>query len=360
MTDPSIAAFASANYNRAKAALRTFDALPIGIVRDSGNAGDQEDFGWHGESLDPVGCEVNRIAVAATWPKWPCHHREHDGSPCDPATRPGAIIWKGRATMHGPDRLGKPRDIMLAESYGWSGPDDEHWSISRLYEAVVSTGCPALQEVLAQQARLLIWDCSRTPGWFTTGPRAARSRGWRALAAVRIYDALSDRTLAGQCLEAVWFHARGIWPSMHRSHPSGFTDVRFNAVGPGAWALLWQEAVYAYGLDRLAETVEEAWGPLNSTKGQRESAHLLANAVFKHGYTELPDGSWRTREYLPLDAGVTPPAWNDDFNYFGMALAPAVLLRHRPDHPEARRCIDWLVKNEPDAGSLEWIAPEVV
>jgi hypothetical protein len=353
----SALAWSRANLRESFRRLHTWDWCVFGPAARSNDTGSHAETVFTcAEPLQPdgVGCELVHYASALKLAERPCHHLEPDGSPLD-VTRHAQrlLLWDMRAHWHegvSPDRLGKPRTLDISETHGRWGADVEHWFQFTLTAAARYRDSPALQYLLATQARNYPLQWTTTPGWATSQPYAARAVGWEASMVVALDRQLEDRALAA----ATVAHWRDRWRLVLRPALAGrdWWDVRVGdpRLGPGEWVIAWQQAVGAYFLDVAGEVlgVPEA----------REVALRGARTVLREAWAQGPDGQWRAREQLPVrpdgQLGGT-----GDWRYYGMALAPATVLRHDPNDAKARAIWTVLVRDARTVWETRWLAPEV-
>lgn len=347
-------------YNESLRRLHTWDVGTLGVNKRSEDTGAQEDQVVHGEAMmHPVAGAVNYLA-ALKWANRPCHHRDWRGDIIKAADHPGVMLWDGRPHFAAPDHLGKsvplrePNGTEPEGTNGWWGPDEEHWLVGRLFEAVRLTGDGALQDELVQEAERFLFACTLPVGstatWFTSGPGAARAIGWKGVLVHRLWFALEDRTLAqrvldrwAQFLELVLlprFENRDVW------------DVRVNddRLGQGEWWMPWQQAVGAYGVMLATQLLSE--GELR--KRGLAMALIGAAAVLRDGFVMQPDG-WHTRPQRPVGAPSSPT--DKSFNHFGMPLAIATMLTLAPQHDEARTVWEYLLSTADSQDKLKWMPP---
>jgi hypothetical protein len=344
--------------------LHTWEAGVLGIPKESGQTGRQEDqVRVRGEAFAPggVGCEWLAYFAAAKWANRPCHHLEADGSllrmPHAGAGLP--IMWDGRP--HGQlwdvvDRLGKSQALTLAQAGGWRGPDVEHWLINGLAAGARLTGSPALQHLLSAQAVIYPLQHTVAVGWSTSQAYAARAIGYEGMNVVHLWRELEDRALAA----AVREHWLRRWSLVLRPHigrqvnqfPSGvFLDCRENdpRLGAGWWWIPWQQSVGAFGLDEAGREFD--------VPAAREWALRAALQVVADAWVEAPGGGWHSQPNHPV---IGETIADGSFNYYGMALAPAVVLRHQPDHAKARAIWNWLIASARTDADVSWLVPGVL
>lgn len=327
--------------------LHTWQAPLLGPNPNSADTGSQNDQGFPGGDADgPAGARVyylSALKVAAR----PCHHRGADGAPLTATQTSGIQWWCGRPHPSTGNLLGKAATIGPDDASGWSGPDREHWFYNVLVAGFRFTGSPACQFLLEEQARLFLRSETVTPpGWFTSGPDTARAVGWAMLLAVQLYDNLANRDLA----EAVRQRALERIDLVYRPKLGAgeLWDIRVDdpRLGDGPWWMPWQQAVGAYGLFCAADRFGSAVG-----KG---IAVVAARAVLVRAWVKV-GGRWQTRAQMPV-AGGGPS--DESFNYFGMPLAVATMLRHTPDDALARDIWNQLTQTT-RADQLRWLPPEV-
>lgn len=239
--------------------LRSYQSSQVGVVASSTDAGDQEDqcIGWHHEALYPggIGCEVVRYLAALGQARQPCHHLENNGDPVTAEKHPSLVLWQGRPHWHrgvSPDQLGKIEQLSKQHTHGWWGPDREHLLINSIATSYELTGDPFLQEELEFHARNFIMEDTLDPKLSTSGPDAARSRGWRGIFVVHMWRLLEDRVLAEQVkrrwldrMDMVYIPSqKNQWLWDNRRNEFGqFVDKSINPY----FNMVYQAAVAAYG-----------------------------------------------------------------------------------------------------------------
>jgi len=321
----------------------------------SGDTGRQEEQTFtRGEPLRYTGAVWPVYLSACKMANRPCHHLEVDGGLVRAWEHPlRLVMWDGRAHWHtgvSPDQLGKPRGLSIAEANGWWGPDVEHWLMMTLCSGLRYTGSPLLQTLLEEQARIYPLQWTTTPGWSTTQPYASRAIGWEGINAVLMAQNLPPAS--GEKVRLHWLDrwAHVIAPELRAYNP---WDQRLNdpRLGPGAWWMPWQQAVGAYGLDLAGEVfgVPEA----------REIGLAGARKVVDEAW-RFVNGQWLCRAQQPVDPALSLDGdFDGSFSYFGMALAPAVVLRHDPNDARARAIWTQLTTGATLTEQTSWLAPGV-
>lgn len=345
-------AWTRARWARALAAQGTFLTPVTGPNKnaaDSGEQGDQVFVG--GEMFAQPGPEQVRLLSAYQLASRPNHYRRADGSPLDPSDKPGVMFWHSRPHDATHDLLGKDRGISPTDTDGWWGPDDEHWTLNELVAVARATGSPALQAELDQQARLFLFSKTLPDRpWFTSGPGASRAVGWECIVAVHLWENLADRQLAMRVRERCIQRIEQVFVPAFQD--KDFWDVRVGdpRLGDGARWIPWQQAVGAYGLDLASERFGLPAGRAVALHG--------AQAVLRDAWSEVAD-RWVSR---PSGVPATPqpggPA-DESFNYFGMCLAPVVVLKHHPDSLMPRQLWNFLVANATLPKHFAWFPPEM-
>lgn len=300
---------------QALAVSSTWEPAVTGPARRSDDTGGQDDQVFvAGEAIAGRGPEQVAYMSALKLAARPNHYRRSDGSPLDPAEKPGVQFFSGRPHQSTGDLLGKSRSITPDDTNGWFGPDSQHWLANGLAAASRLVDSPALQAELEQQARLFLWQeslPSQHPGWFTAGWDSARSVGWTMIVAVHLWRGLEDRTLAQRVRDRAAariaevyvpaFTGKDVW-DVRRDDPR---------LGAGDWWQPWQQSVGAYGLDLAGEVFGV---PAARTLALRAAKKVVADAWRKVGsrWVAIPDS--------PLAGNGAP---NESFNLFGMPLAAA-------------------------------------
>lgn len=384
--------WAAANYPLCEQTLRTWMWPPLGPNARSGDTGSQEDQCLVGaEPLQFAGAEIPMVFASYAMGQRPCQHKEADGSMLDPARHPKLVFWDGRPHWHtgvSPDRLGKPRGLELWESHNRGGPDVEHPMMFRLCAAHRITGDDALQELIRQQAITYLLQWTIDPSLSTSQAYAARARGWEAANVMLMDRELRDRNLAAQVMQRFRLRVQQlIIPQWLTEGATG--DVRVDPrLGDGPHSITWQNAVGAYwddvageryGLDDLRAAVapvaqwivDNAWHKLGAGTAARAlpTQDVYTGLVDGDGFPiRLAAGIVRRRDSFSPDMWVSAPAVpttdpqsapaDGSFNYFGMSLAPACVLR-RGENPKARELWNWLVANMQTEGQAKWMPPEV-
>lgn len=344
----SARAWAAQHLPRAVALVHNWEPAPLGWAPDSGQTGAQEDQCFTGvESLlpDGAGAQLVNYLAALEMANRPCHHLEAMGNMVDSIDRPALRMFYSRPHHSGSDRLGKPRDLTVAEANGWNGPDAQHWFFSRLAMAARFTGSPACQRLLEHQARNYLIQLT-VGGGATSAIWSSREIGWEGIAAVHLWRELRDRGLAER-VRHHW-HERAEWIAS-RLPTSGPWDVRVNddRLGTGSWWMPWQQALGAYGIDLACRVLGDGGSHLGLI------ALRGAQLVVDRAWTN--DGSrWVEHELLAVDgrkqrSGMFTTSW--------LPLALAVVLRHDPTNERAQAIWTQVLL---DAGGVsKWIAPGV-
>ena len=332
---------------------RTWEDAVTGPNRNSADSGVQGDQVFvAGECMAGVGPEKVAYLSSLKLMARPCHHMRADGTPVDPNEVLGVQFWHGRP--HEPSThnlLGKARGIEAADASGWWGPDSEHWLYNTLAVAARVSGSRALQWELSNQARLfLMSQVLPGPGhefWITAGPDASRAVGWTMLLADHLWRNLEDRALAERVKQRAIGRVQQVYVPAFAGRD--FWDVRTDdpRLGSGPWWIAWQQSVGCYGLDVVSERFGLQEG--------RAVALRAARAVLRDAW-KLVGGRWLSQPQRPV---VGDTLRDESFNYFGMALSVAVVLRHEPENAQARAIWQQLLESAHQPGDWSWLAPEV-
>lgn len=343
-------------YPEAVRRLHTWEEPLCGPSKRSADTGAQEDQVFvRGECFARDGVGAEKVAYLSALKLFgrPCHHLEADGRIADPIDHPNAEFWYGRPHAALPDRLGKTASPSLELTHGWEGPDREHWLYNTLAAAARLTGSFALQWELEHQARLFLFSetlPSLQPTWFTSGADAARSIGWAGILAVHLWHCLEDRALAQRVADRWVSRVKEVYIPQLWNKSFNIWDKRMDdpRLGAGAWWIPWQQAVGAYGLDLACAEI----GPLEG----REIALKGAKVVLENAWVFGP--RWTSKAQMPVIGG-TFPLPDESFNYFGMPLAVAVVLKHEPTNERAQAVWKQLLTSEARSNDLAWLPPEI-
>lgn len=183
------------------------------------------------------------------------------------------------------------------------------------------------------------------PRLSTSQPYAARAVGWEGIACVALWFGLADRDLAQKVCDRWLARARNIVVPRLSAMSGGIWDPRRDdRLGPGMWWIPWQQAVGSYGLDLAGEVFlcDEA----------RQLALAAALVVLEQGWMQVR-GSWVAVPVKPVDATYS---YDESYNDFGMPLGIATILRHDPQHAQARAIWTQLAQS----WSGRWTPPELV
>lgn len=356
---PSFSANAWRSQNMAEAMrrLHTMEAPVCGPATNSSIAGAQEDQVFvRGEALLPggVGAEWITYLSAIKYAARPCHHLEADGSPLDPAlhVNPRLVLFDGRVHWHhgvSPERLGKTAGITPDEAKGWWGPDVEHWFVNTLAAATRLTGSPACQWLLSFQAKIYLLTSTTQQGLATSQVYAARAVGWEGINAVHYWRELEDRNLANRVQQHWQTRVTTVILPAYGNRAYHVWDPRLDDIrlGKGWWYHPWQQAVGAYGLDLGCAVL----GPAAGRVLAREAAEMVVRSSFV-----FEGGVWLNRAAVSLDGRYDA---SPIFYLFGTPLAPAVLLRHDPNHPQARAIWNQMRADATTRAHTAWLAPGV-
>lgn len=204
----------------------------LGIAANSTQSGDQEDQGggYHCEAFYQgglAGIRTRWLCAISEWPKRLYHHCEPDGGPLVPERHPNLVMWQSLphySTGVSRDRLGILTLPTAGVAHGFFGPDDEHWLFNTLATALELTGCSMLQQELDWAARVWLMSETTDPRLSTSGPRAARARGYAGLFATHCWNLLEDRALA-QRVRDRWLARMAIYQA-HEPSPDVLWDCR--------------------------------------------------------------------------------------------------------------------------------------
>jgi hypothetical protein len=303
----------------------------------------------------------------------PCHLREADGSMLNLAARTRLRVYEGQphppTTVDEPGQpgsgmLGKPRRILetsnFAESFGWYGPDFQHWLINGKMAAARYTASMLAQYAIEHDAQLYL--SSRFPNasfGSNADIQSARELIWEGVLVSHLWRTLHDRTLAG--LVRTRYETR--WTNLIQPYivPTWW-DIRtgFSASVPyPPGPIPWQQAPACWALDLANRTFGIALDP-NLIKGAR--------TIFDLSYHRDPATQlWRFYEQYSL-APTLPPThptglrWTSDSTSWTYSWSPPVLeflLRYFPNDAKAREIRDQVFQlSSSDGGATrQWIHP---
>ncbi len=378
-------AWAKANYQGALYRLQTWQEGPLGITANSGQTGAEEEqpglakgeavFRGGGfpaiQTLRYVGLGFGRV---------PCHYRESDGSPLS-LQHPSLMIWDGRPHKAMPDLLGKEPDSFGSWlSHDWWGPNDEHAFIGTPCSAYQLTGDEGLQQLIDDRARLWLYSDTVDPRMSTSGPRAARARGWASIEAAWFWLTLEDRGLAQKVKDrylqrlAMYREAaeRDGWLWDKRAVETDESTGQLMGLGMDVWRgegptqfpaffMGYQAAVACGGIQVAGEVmgIPEA----------RELAYREALALMDGCFRQNSGGQWEGWEVLGVrnDGTVLRP---EEFvegrgaHHSGLfdggawwALGIWTILRHEPGNVKARAI--WNQWKTAAGGGSAWLLPGV-
>lgn len=308
--------------------LYTWDPPVVGPPPVSSTAGPHEDQLYHPgtEALLHSGAEWVRVLSAGKiHAERPCNHLEPDGSPLDLKQHPNLRMWDGRP-FNSPDMLGKPRPLEPREAHERWGPDTQHLFTRSLTSSFKQTARPALQQLIRNRVTVYLAQRTAEPGVAQSGTWSAREWAWEGLFIAETVDPLlEDRELAARAVQRWRDRVQNLLLPILRDRDYIHTYLDDGRIGPGHWVSAWMECCASWGIDLACERV----GPPEG----REAALRIADLMLRDAWV-LQDGVWLTREVYPLEG--PKPAPKRDFNGYGMPLAVATVLRHRPDDERAR------------------------
>ena len=318
----------------------------VGPASRSTNTGAQEDQFFVGGEIDdtPLG-NLPRYYAALGQFKRPCHHLEKDGNPLNIDGHPDLVMWNARPhydTRVSKDQLGKTTSLKESQANGWWGPDEEHFLINTLFVAARTTGSPALQRQLEQNAINWYFQKTLNPALATTRPGAARAVGYEGWAAFLFWHGLENRELANRVIERAKDRVRLVLLPKLKAKVAidGVWDARKDvpSLGSGRWWMCWQQGVGAYGLYRIAELV----GDNEAMEFAVESAKVVIEKAY-----HKPEGSegWMAYYSMCLDDNrVTASNYAD----FGCPLALAIC----PDEEKIKSLLEF--------GLGKWTCPTLL
>jgi hypothetical protein len=261
---------------------------PLGLARQAGQTGDQEDFGvvklsavaHSGLGSLLLEAEASVLQEACR----PVHFFEADGAPVRPADHPDWVVWSGRTHWHpgvSRDRLGKPHPEPRFQSHGWSGKDREHWSSNNLGAFALLTGAHWARAELQNEARLYLAGQTVTPHLSTSNSGPPRAGGRTELAACWIYLATGDQELFARVHERFDRVYRAQWagrelpPEAVRPMTVHHPDPRMLKGAVRYWTP-WEDGLCAVGF----AAAHRVFGNDNA----RLLAEELALNVVRHGF----------------------------------------------------------------------------
>ncbi len=379
--------WAVSNYPGALARLMSWNEGPLGITANSGQTGAEEEQpglakgaavfaggGW-------TAIQTLRF-VAYGFGRVPCHQREADGRPISDLEHPDCMYWDGRAHKAMPDHLGKnPDEFGNWLTAGWWGPNDEHHFIGTVGSAYMLTGDEELQAILHERA--IVWLMSDTVDsrMSTSGPRAARARGWASIVASWFWLCLEDRALA-QRVRDRYVARLAMYTADFAAH-GAIADARPNDVdgsgaliglaaavwsGPGpspfpSFSMKYQNAIWAGGMQVAGETMD--------IPEARDTAYQVALGILESAFKQEGAGwvGWEVLGVRP-DGSTLPPAEfveGQGAHHSGLfdggawwALGLWTVLRHDPNNAKAQTIWrDWVARAKAGTAMLDWFLPMV-
>jgi len=353
----------------AMAALHDWGPPVASIAADSGQTGSQYDQLFrHGEPMFEPGAEAVTYLAALKYSNRPCHHLESDGTMLSQDAHPDCRFWSSRNHWHGgvsPDRLGK--DGVLSETSGnfW-GADRQHWLIGTLCAGYRYTGSPALQALLEHQANAFLFGETVESNVSTSNVDSGREIGYAGLAAVQLWNNLADRRLAAKVRERWVRRVTDVYIPQYGNMPGDIWDPRNDArilwdLDKGRepkrytqGVMHWQQSLGSWGLDYACELL----GPVEG----REMALRAAKAVLRHAWRK--EGNtwkfWENTGYVEGGEVMEPSEYEESkgahstgwFTHSWAVPGIACILRHEPEHEEARE-----IWNQVTANGGSWVPP---
>ena len=354
--DFNLPGWAAEHWIRCMSQLPTWEHPSLGPAADTGQTGAVEDQCFvGGECMLPggVGAELVNYYAALLTSGHPMHHLEFDGTVVDPDRRPSVRYFYSRPHSSGLDRLGKPRDLTLAEANGWNGPDAQHWTINRLAVAARTTDSPACQRLLEHHAKNYVIQLTTNPQWSTSAIWSARELGWEGILAVHLWRCLEDRAVAERVKVHFQERCRRILVPQLSVKPNAVWDIRKDdeRLGSGEWWMPWQQALGVYGLDLAGELLDV---PAIRPVALAGAKKVMADAWVRVDDAMDPaDGKLVEYELLAIDgrrsrSGMFATAW--------LPLAVATVLRHESGNAMARELWQKIVADANGQG--RWLPPE--
>ena len=340
-------AFVQKHLPKCQAALAGWDIGPLGVAKDSGQTGAQEDQLFVGqEGTHLAGGILPRYYAALGQFRRPCHHLEGNGEVLSRQTHPRLVMWDSRPHWHtgvSPDQLGKVGRPTKTQTRGWWGPDEEHWIQGTVFAAARLTGSPALQRQLEHIATNWIYQKTVDPRASTSRPGAARAVGYEGYTAWQLFNSLSDSILAEDVLNR-WEERVGqvILPKLR---PKGdIWDIRKDdpRLGTGEWWMPWQQGLGAWGLYIGCELIGHDEG--------MEFAVQAAERVVRDAYYQ-DGGTWKV--WYALSPDGRKQAGSSDWTDFGAPLAVATVLRSGKADDRTMQ----IAKAHLETGSGKWTDP---
>lgn len=265
-----------------------FEVFAMGLAKNPGQTGDQQDFGVVKLAMVPAAglpsllleCEPAVLQEACR----PVHFRAADGSPIGLPDHPQWVVWSGRTHWHievSPDRLGKPHPQPAFERHGWAGKDREHWSSNYLGAFAQLTGAHWARQELANEALLYLAGQTLDPKLTTSHAGATRGAGRTELAATWMYLCTGDEVLRErmrQRLERVYlpeWAGRSLAAEQVRPMSVQNPDARLLQGKVRYWTP-WQDGLAAVGFG--------AAFAITGSDAARELAEELALNMVRHGW----------------------------------------------------------------------------
>jgi hypothetical protein len=262
-------------------------------------------------------------------------------------------MWDGRPSWRiSEDKLGASREMSVEDFRGWWGPDSQHFLAQTLLSAARTNPSPMAQDALGHWCRAYLYGRSDDPRVSTSGIFSSREIGYEAIFAVEVKRTLADQDLA----DAVVSRFLGRWRTVIQPHlermPKGIAYIHRDdpRLGAGEWAITWQDALCAYGLDLAGRFFDL---PILRQYAQEIAEHILQVAwydfggwvtapVMPVGLTDDSIDSTKALRSVHEDAGIPLPStdgppnlYGPIFNHYAMPLAVAVVLRNDPTHAKA-------------------------
>jgi hypothetical protein len=261
---------------------------PLGLAKNAGQTGDQEDFGVVKLSVVAAsGMPSFLLEVEASVLQEACrpvHMFTAEGAPLRAADRPGWVVWSGRTHWHpevSKDRLGKPASAPPFETHGWGGKDREHWSTNNLGAFAQLTGAHWARRELQNDVQLYLAGQTLAPDLSTSHGGAPRGIGRTEQSASWMYLATGDQDLLQRMQDRIDHIYAGEWtgttlgPDRVRPMAVQGPDARMLAGKTRYWTP-WQDAIAAVGLGAAFEVTRD--------ERARTLAEELALNVVRHGW----------------------------------------------------------------------------